>query len=126
MAYPKSVLLSMGTFFTWALLNNDWPLSITRRHLADYTNLVEQAKGMDLPIKLGLEMDYIPETNELYPHLDLLKTCLERGVNITLASDAHEPEHVGFAFDRAASLLRDLGLRQLATFTNRQIKMVAL
>jgi len=228
-----------GHFFheSWALLNNDWPLSIPRRHLADYTNLVEQAKGMDLPIKLGLEMDYIPETkvkigqflstqpfdfvlgsvhwidefgfdnpdwlaewdtrsvdelyrryftllreavqskmfdaiahpdvikifgyrpsfslqeeyrqvadtladncvclevstagwrkpvNELYPHLDLLRTCLERGVNITLASDAHEPEHVGFAFDRAASLLRDLGLRQLATFTNRQIKMVAL
>ncbi|MDP3487084.1 MAG: histidinol-phosphatase HisJ family protein [Bacillota bacterium] len=222
---------------SYMFLNNDWPLSIPRRHLVDYINLVEQAKGMGLPVKLGLEMDYIPQTkaqtgkflsaqpfdfvlgsvhwidgfgfdnpdwldqwdarsvedlycryfvllreavqskmfdaiahpdvikifghrpsfslleeyrqvadsladngvclevstagwrkpvNELYPHLDFLKTCLERGVNITLASDAHEPAHVGCEFDRAVSLLRDIGVKQLATFTNRQIKIVKL
>lgn len=219
------------------LLNNDWPLSMPRRYLADYINLVEQAKGLGLPVKLGLEMDYIPETkdkigcflstqpfdfvlgsvhwidgfgfdnpdwlpewdtrsvdrlyiryfellreavqsqmfdaiahadvikifghrpsfslqeeyrqladaltdngvclevstagwrkpvNELYPHLNLLKLCFERGVNITLASDAHEPIHVGFEFNRAVSVLSDVGFKELATFTNRQLKIVKL
>lgn len=228
-----------GHFFheSCKLLNNDWSLSIPRRHVADYIQLVKLAKDMGLPVKLGLEMDFIPETkvqtahflashpfdfvlgsvhwidgfgfdnpewlsewhtrsvdelyrryfallreavqskmfdaiahpdvikifghrpsfslqdeytqvadtladnsvclevstagwrkpvNEIYPHLDFLKTCLDRGVNITLASDAHEPDHVGYDFDRAVLLLRGLGLKQLATFADRQIKMVEL
>ena len=64
--------------------------------------------------------------NELYPHLNLLKLCFERGVNITLASDAHEPIHVGFEFNRAVSVLSDVGFKELATFTNRQLKIVKL
>jgi len=222
---------------SYSLLNNNWSLSIPRRHLADYISLVEQAKHLGLQVKLGLEMDYITETraqirnflatqpldfvlgsvhwvdgfgfdnpdwldqwencsvdelyrryftllreavqskmfdaiahpdvikvfghrpsyslredyhelagalaengvclevstagwrkpvNELYPHIDLLKVCIERGVNVTLASDAHEPDHVAFEFDRAVSLLRELGLKHLATFTNRTMDLTIM
>lgn len=228
-----------GHFFheSHPLLNNPWSHGIPRRHLADYILLVEHAKAMNLPVKLGMEMDYIPETrdsirafitsqpfdfvlgsvhwvdgfgfdnpewlerwesysvdelyrryfklveeaiasnifdsiahpdvikifghrpsfslgevyrrvaemlldhqvclevstagwrkpvNELYPHLDFLRECLSRGVQITLASDAHEPEHVAHGFDRALPLLKELGLKSLATFTHRQMKIVPL
>lgn len=228
-----------GHFFheSHSLLNNPWSHSIPRRHLADYIELVRQAKGMGLPVKLGIEMDYIPQTkeaigrflaaqpfdfvlgsvhwvdgfgfdnpewlhewdkrnvdelycryfellceaveskmfdsiahpdvikifghrpsfslhqqykllaealadnrvcleistagwrkpvNELYPHLDLLKVCVHYGVSFTLASDAHEPEHVGFEFGRATALLGELGVRKLAAFTDRRLALITI
>jgi len=226
-----------GHFFheSHALINNEWSNGIPRRHLADYIALVEQAKKLDFPVKLGLEMDYVPETinatrafiaaqpfdfvlgsvhwidgfgfdnpdtlaqwdtysvdelyhryflllgqsieskifdcvahpdvikifghrpsfdlaptycriaqmladnrvclevstagwrkpvNELYPHVEFLRVCLKAGVNITLASDAHEPAHVGHDFARVVPMLRDLGVQRIATFSARDIKLV--
>lgn len=64
--------------------------------------------------------------NELYPHLDLLRLCLAHGVKLTLASDAHEPKHVGFGYARAVPILRELGVKELSTFSGRKFKAVQL
>lgn len=56
---------------------------------------------------------------ELYPDLELLCACRERGVPITLASDAHEPEHVGRDLARAAELARDAGYETVTVFEGR-------
>jgi histidinol-phosphatase (PHP family) len=57
---------------------------------------------------------------ELYPDRDLLEACRERGVAITLASDAHEPAHVGRDVDKAAALARDVGYETLTVFDGRR------
>jgi histidinol-phosphatase (PHP family) len=57
---------------------------------------------------------------ELYPDRELLAACCERGVPITLASDAHEPTHVGRDLDRAVALAREVGYETVTVFDRRE------
>jgi histidinol-phosphatase (PHP family) len=63
---------------------------------------------------------------ELYPDRGLLAACHERGVPITLASDAHRPEHVGRDVDRAVALARDVGYETVTVFERRERRQEAL
>ena len=56
---------------------------------------------------------------ELYPDRRLLSACHERGVPITLASDAHQPEHVGRDVDKAAAFAREVGYETVTVFDGR-------
>jgi histidinol-phosphatase (PHP family) len=57
---------------------------------------------------------------EIYPDRELLALCREREVPITLASDAHRPEHVGRDVGRAARLARDVGYETVTVFEGRE------
>ncbi len=63
---------------------------------------------------------------ELYPHPDFLAACRERGVPITLASDAHIPDLVGQDFDRARELLRSAGYETITVFDRRRARQEPL
>lgn len=63
---------------------------------------------------------------ELYPHPDLLAACRERGVPVTLASDAHSPDLVGRDFDRAVRLLRSAGYETVTIFEQREARQEPL
>jgi histidinol-phosphatase (PHP family) len=63
---------------------------------------------------------------ELYPHPDLLAACRERGVPVTLASDAHSPQLVGRDFDRAVQLLRSVGYDTVTIFEQRDARQEPL
>jgi len=56
---------------------------------------------------------------ETYPDASLLRRCRELDVPITLASDAHEPEHVGRDVDRAAAHARAAGYDTVTVFERR-------
>ena len=43
---------------------------------------------------------------ELYPARGFAELCVEAGVPFTLSSDAHLPEHVGYAYDEALEFMR--------------------
>jgi histidinol-phosphatase (PHP family) len=57
---------------------------------------------------------------ELYPAPALLRACVERGVPITTASDAHVPAHVGEDFDQALALAREAGCETVSVFDVRK------
>lgn len=57
---------------------------------------------------------------ELYPAQPLLERFYDRGVPITLASDAHTPEHVARDFDKAVAAARAAGYDQIARFEQRR------
>src|SRR3954469_19152675 len=57
---------------------------------------------------------------ELYPDPELLAMLRERGVPVTLGSDAHSPERVGRDFPRALGELHGAGYRTLTVFDRRQ------
>lgn len=57
---------------------------------------------------------------ELYPQVDFLKLCYAAGVPVSLGSDAHKPEQVGMDFDKALSMLREAGYREVVTFSGRR------
>ncbi len=60
---------------------------------------------------------------DVYPTLPFLRACVERGVPVTLGSDAHRPEQVGMDFDLALRLLTRAGVSELATFNGRKRTM---
>jgi histidinol-phosphatase (PHP family) len=63
---------------------------------------------------------------ELYPHPELLAACRERGVPVTLGSDAHSPDVVGRDFDRARALLRSIGYETVTVFERRTARQEPL
>lgn len=63
---------------------------------------------------------------DMYPSLPFLRLCGERGVAVTLGSDAHAPHQVGMDYDLALRLLKRAGIKQIATFESRKRKMRSL
>lgn len=55
------------------------------------------------------------------PHPDVLKRYRELGGEIiTVGADAHRPEHVAFAFEKASELLKSCGFHYYAEFKGRK------
>jgi histidinol-phosphatase (PHP family) len=63
---------------------------------------------------------------ELYPDPAFLRACQRRGVPLSLASDAHQPEDVGLDFDQAVALARDAGYREVMAFAGGKGRLVPL
>ena len=55
------------------------------------------------------------------PHEDIIRRYKELGGKlITVGSDAHAPEHVGFEFARTAEILKSCGFREYAVFEKKK------
>lgn len=63
---------------------------------------------------------------ELYPSQALLERLRDRGVPITLGSDAHEPGEVARDLDQAVAAARRAGYDEVARFQRRQRELVPL
>jgi histidinol-phosphatase (PHP family) len=57
---------------------------------------------------------------EIYPAPEFAAMCVEAGAVFALSSDAHVPDDVGHAYERAVSEMRDWGIQEIATFELRQ------
>lgn len=63
---------------------------------------------------------------EMYPDQQLLVKARALSVPISLASDAHQPEHVGWAFDELTAWARAAGYTAQTVFNGRERRQVAL
>jgi histidinol-phosphatase (PHP family) len=63
---------------------------------------------------------------ELYPSTAFAAMCVEAGVPFALSSDAHLPEQVGFAYERAVAFLEGLGVEEICVFDRRERRLRAL
>lgn len=62
-----------------------------------------------------------------HPHPDLIKRYKELGGEIiTLGSDAHIPQYIGYKFGDVRKMLEDMGFKYFAEFKQRKIKMKKL
>lgn len=82
-------------------------------HLAEpplelYRPVVEAAVASGTAVEVSTAGLHQPG-GELYPGPEFLAMFCEAGVPITLASDAHVPEHVGRDFERSIAAARDAG-----------------
>ena len=57
---------------------------------------------------------------EIYPGEKILKQCKKYGIHITLVSDAHRPEEVGYEFKKTSKLLDNIGYRFLTIYDKRK------
>ena len=56
---------------------------------------------------------------ELYPSDELLEMILNENIDITLSSDAHSPEQVGYKINKVINKLKKLGINEFTIYKNR-------
>ncbi len=62
---------------------------------------------------------------EQYPSQQLLEMAYQAGVSLTLGSDAHAPDEVGYRFEDAVHLARKVGYDQLAYYVQRERRFLS-
>ena len=90
-----------------------------------YERAAEAIAGAGVAIEISTAGLRKP-VGELYPDPDLLRSCRERGVPVTLASDAHRPSLVGHAFEQALALAREAGCDTVTVFDGRTARQEPL
>ncbi len=61
---------------------------------------------------------------ELYPSKDLLELAYELNIPITFSSDAHSVEQIGFGYNEAKKLAKEIGYKEAVFFENREKRLV--
>lgn len=93
---------------------------LPERELRSFYELaIEAIEGADVAIEVSTAGLRKP-VGEIYPSRELLEMCLAAGKPIALSSDAHEPQHLGYAYETAVELLRDAGVSKIAVFDGRR------
>lgn len=62
----------------------------------------------------------------LFPRVDLLKRLRVANFDISLASDAHHPEHVGHAFVETKQILKQMNFDCISRFRRRKRRLVSI
>lgn len=84
---------------------------------------LDAVKRHDLAIELNASGLRMP-AQEMFPSRRMLEYCFAQGIPVTIGSDAHQPERLGQYLDQAREMLKDIGFRQLATFSGRKRQMI--
>ncbi|NVM55738.1 MAG: histidinol-phosphatase HisJ family protein [Candidatus Helarchaeota archaeon] len=58
---------------------------------------------------------------EQYPSSNILQSCYENDIQVTIGSDSHKPEEVGWELERALKVLREVGYSQIVGFEKRKV-----
>ncbi|HZJ98654.1 MAG TPA: histidinol-phosphatase HisJ family protein [Tissierellaceae bacterium] len=84
--------------------------------------LIENGKGIELNTSgLRYGLDYA------HPKVEILKLYKELGGEIiTIGSDAHYPEDLGYGYEAAKNLLRDLDFNYIHIFKNRKSSPISI
>ena len=67
---------------------------------------------------------YRKPVGELYPSKALLEEAYEMGIPITFSSDAHAVDQIGFRYEDAVSVAKEVGYNEAVTFERREKKMI--
>lgn len=57
---------------------------------------------------------------DIYPSEDILRRAFVLGIPISLGSDAHRPQEVGYHFNQTVALLQNIGYREYVSFEKRK------
>ena len=63
---------------------------------------------------------------EIYPSREFAEMCVDAGAAFSLSSDAHVPDHIGFAYDRAIEAMNGWGIEEVAVFAGRERRLAPL
>ncbi len=95
----------------------------------------ELNKKMESTLQILHENNIVLEVNaaglrkhikEQYPTIDILKKAKEIGLDITLGSDAHSVEQIGFGYETCVKIIKDIGFNNVAIFKNKEKIMLEL
>jgi histidinol-phosphatase (PHP family) len=63
---------------------------------------------------------------EQYPAIPFLEMLADAGCPLALSSDAHVPDQLGYAYERAVELLESVGVAEIAVFQGRTRRLEAI
>ncbi|MBF0118542.1 MAG: histidinol-phosphatase HisJ family protein [Desulfobacterales bacterium] len=81
--------------------------------------ILKKIKKKNLVLELNTN-GYKQPIKEQYPSSWILKQCFEKGIDVTIGSDSHKSEDVGFYNDKALSLLHQIGYKDVIVFNKRK------
>ena len=86
-----------------------------------FKRLIEKGKGIEINTAGISKIGYA------HPHIDILKMYKELGGEIiTVGSDAHSTENIGFGFDIAYKLLKELDFKYYSVYKDRKAEFIPL
>lgn len=91
----------------------------------EFDSIIEKISRKKLTVEVNTG-GYIHPAQEAYPSFDIIKKCCKSGVEITIGSDAHDPESIGQHYDTVLPLILQAGYRQLSVFTQRKRSWLTL
>jgi histidinol-phosphatase (PHP family) len=83
-----------------------------------YDLAMDGIAGSDVAIEVSTAGLRKP-VREIYPARPFLEMCLEAGRPVTLSSDAHVPDQLGYRYEEAVELLEAVGVTEVAAFEGR-------
>ncbi len=84
-------------------------------------NLIENGKGIEINTA-GINKIGFP-----HPHIEALQLYKELGGEIiTIGSDAHQSKDIGFGFNTAETLLKNIGFKYYTLFKNRKTEFIKI
>jgi len=90
-----------------------------------YERAMEGIAASDVAIEVSTAGLRKP-VGEIYPARGLLELCLEAGRPVTLSSDAHLPDQLGWEYERAVEWLHEVGVEEIAVFDHRRRRLEKL
>ncbi len=94
---------------------------------ADYAEVIDDILDTLIDKEKALELNtasFYHGMNEPNPATAILKRYHEKGGElITIGSDAHTPDRIGYDFERAAGILKDIGYSYYAVYEKRSPEM---
>jgi histidinol phosphate phosphatase HisJ family len=90
-----------------------------------YDEIARAAKESGVAVEVSSAGLFKP-VGEIYPAQELLQRLFDRGVPITLGSDAHRPEQVSAGLDQAVKAAAAAGYRHVTRFESRRPTLVEL
>ncbi|SHI74202.1 histidinol-phosphatase HisJ family protein [Parasporobacterium paucivorans] len=97
---------------------------------ADYADYLDEILKTLIRMDKGIEVNtggYRYELNDTNPSQDIIKRYRQLGGDIiTIGSDAHTPDYIGYNFDLAAATLKNSGFRHYNIFRQRSPVFIGL
>jgi histidinol-phosphatase (PHP family) len=103
----------------WGRDQRPWPEKDLRFY---YDLAMEQIAESGIAVEVSTAGLRKP-VGEIYPDRAFLEMVVDAGNPIALSSDAHTPEQLGFEYERALELLDDVGVKEIAVFDRRAVRL---
>ncbi|MHA1945955.1 MAG: histidinol-phosphatase HisJ [Candidatus Hodarchaeales archaeon] len=86
--------------------------------------VIDTLEGSSMVVEINTSG--LRKQNELYPQPMIIQELIDRKIPLILGSDAHNPEHVGYAFEKTLDFLKKTGLKQLCRISMHQKEFVKI
>lgn len=97
----------------------------SRDFTPEWAQLLEAAAAEGVAVEISTAGLRKP-VGEIYPAPPLLALAAQRGIAITIASDAHQPQDVGYQWEAAAGLAGAYGYTSVTAFSQRKPYAISL